>query len=207
LQGLTAHYLAVSTFPIKKDDFILVHAGAGGTGALLIQIAKIKGAKIITTVSSEEKEKIAKQAGADYVINYSKSDFLEEVKKITEGKGVHVVYDGVGKDTWEKSLKSLRRRGTLVLFGNARGPVPAFNPLQLSAGGSLFLTRPTLNDYIAAPSELQERCADLFGWIKEKRVTVRVAKEFSLDQASDAHRFLEGRGALGKVLIVVNSKI
>jgi len=207
LQGLTAHYLACSTYPLKEKDFALVHAGAGGTGALLIQIAKIRGAIVITTVSNAEKAKVAKAAGADYIINYTTEDFEEKVKKITEGKGVQVVYDGVGASTWEKSMKSLAKRGYLVLFGNASGPVPAITPLSLTQHGSIFVTRPTLFDYIVTPDEFQARCKDLFQWISQKKLITRIAKEFDLQDAGEAHKHLEGRNALGKVLLIVNSKL
>jgi len=206
LQGLTAHYLVTSTYPVQKGDLVLVHAGAGGTGGLLIQMAKLRGATVITTVSNAEKEAIAKEAGADHVINYTTSDFHEAVTKITEGKGCNVVYDGVGKATWEQSLKSLKKRGYLVLFGNASGPVPPINPLLLTQNGSIFVTRPTLFDYVIG-DEYVTRCTELFRWINEKKLTIRIAKEFDLDQAADAHRFLEGRRALGKVLLIVNSKL
>jgi len=207
LQGLTAHYLITSTYPVQKGDYVLVHAGAGGTGALLIQMAKLKGATVITTVSTKEKGDIAKEAGADVIINYTTENFMEIARKVTDGQGVHVVYDGVGKNTWENSLKSLRKRGYLVLFGNASGPVPPFNPLLLSQNGSLFVTRPTLFDYIADPKEYALRINDLWDWIKSKKVTIRIGGEYDLSQASEAHDFLESRAALGKVLLLVNSKL
>jgi len=186
---------------------VLVHAGAGGTGALLIQMAKLKGATVITTVSTKEKGDIAKEAGADVIINYTTENFMEITRKVTDGQGVHVVYDGVGKNTWENSVKSLRKRGYLVLFGNASGPVPPFNPLLLSQNGSLFVTRPSLFDYIADPKEYTLRINDLWDWIKSKKVTVRIGGEYELSQASEAHDFLESRKALGKVLLLVNSKL
>jgi len=207
LQGLTAHYLVTNSYPIKKGDFVLVHAGAGGTGGLLIQMAKIRGATVLTTVSTEEKAKIAKEAGADIVINYTTENFVEAVKKATDGKGVHAVYDGVGKSTWEDSIKSLRKRGFLVLFGNASGPVPPINPLLLTSSGSIFVTRPTLVDHIADPEEAAGRVSELFGWIKDKKVNIRVAAEFELAKAKEAHEFLEGRKALGKILLIVNPKL
>jgi len=207
LQGLTAHYLATSTFPIKKGDVVLVHAGAGGTGALLIQMAKLRGGIVITTVSSEDKAKVARAAGADHVILYTRSDFLEEVMKITDKQGVHCVYDGVGKTTWEKSLKSLRPLGLLVLFGNSSGPVPPLDPLLLSRSGSLFLTRPTLNHYVATYDALTARTSEMFGWIRDGKLQIRIAKEFELAEAAEAHRFLESRAAEGKVLIKINAAL
>jgi len=207
LQGLTAHYLVTSTYPVKKGDYVLIHAGAGGTGGLLIQMAKLRGGIVITTVSSSEKAEIAKTAGADHIINYTTQNFQEEVKKITGGKGCEVVYDGVGKSTWEQSMKSLKKRGYLVLFGNASGAVPPINPLVLLQNGSLFLTRPTLYDYIAEKDEFTGRCKELFGWFKDRQVTVRIAAEFELSKAAEAHKFLEARLALGKVLLIVNSKL
>jgi NADPH2:quinone reductase len=207
LQGLTAHYLAVSTYPIKAKDTVLVHAGAGGTGGLLIQMAKLRGARVITTVSTEEKAKEAKSLGADEVILYSKQNFLEEVKKLTNQKGLNCVYDGVGKATWENSMKCLRSLGTLVLFGNASGPVPPIDPLVLMKNGSLFLTRPTLNNYIETPEDLKWRAGELFDWMGDNKVRVRIAKEFDLTEASAAHEFLELRKADGKVVLRVNEKL
>jgi len=204
LQGLTAHYLAVSTYPIKEKDTVLIHAGAGGTGGLLIQMAKMRGARVVTTVSTEEKAKEVKALGADDIILYTKQDFLEEVKKLTNGKGVNCVYDGVGKVTWEGSMKSLRSRGMLVLFGNASGPVPPIDPLLLSKHGSLFVTRPTLFNYIEGPEDMKSRCDELFDWINKGKVRVRVAKEFPLKEATAAHQFLESRKADGKILLSVN---
>lgn len=200
LQGLTAHYLTTSTYPLKKGDVCLIHAGAGGTGRLMIQMAKILGATVITTCSSSKMD-VAKSAGADYVIDYTKDDFQKEVKKITEGKGVHVVYDGVGKSTWEQSLFSLRRRGLLVLFGNASGPVPPLNPLLLSKNGSLFVTRPTLADHVADPAEKKQRCDELFGWIKDGKVKITVAKTLPLAEAAEAHKLLTGRTVAGKIVL------
>lgn len=202
LQGLTAHYLTNSTYPIQQGDWVLVHAGAGGTCGLIIEMAKIRGAKVIATVSSQEKADIVKQLGADHAILYTETDFMEEVKKITGGKGVNVVYDGVGLSTWEKSLKSLKPRGMLVLFGNASGAVPAIDPLLLSKHGSLFITRPTLVDYIALPEELEARCKDLFGWIQQGKVTIRIAQEFPLSKAADAHDLLTSRKVAGKILLI-----
>jgi len=207
LQGLTAHYLAVSTYPIKANDNVLVHAGAGGTGGLLIQVAKLRGGRVITTVSTEEKAKEAKSLGADDVILYTKQNFQEEVMKLTNKKGVQCVYDGVGKQTWEGSMKCLKSLGMLVLFGNASGPVPPIDPLVLMKNGSLFLTRPTLNNYIETPDALKWRAGELFDWISSRQVRVRIAKEFPLNEASAAHQFLESRKADGKVLLSVNPNL
>lgn len=204
LQGLTAHYLTHSTYPVKQGDWVLVHAGAGGTGALVIQMAKNRGAKVIATVSTSEKAELVKALGADHAILYSQVDFREEVMKLTEGKGVHVVYDGVGKSTWQGSMKSLRPLGILVLFGNASGPVPPIDPLELSKHGSLMLTRPTLKDYVATPDELQARCKDIFEMIQQKKLLVRVDSTFSLEDAVKAHERLESRQAAGKILLSVN---
>ena len=165
LQGMTAHYLATSTYPLKSGDTCLVHAGAGGVGLLLTQIAKLRGARVITTVSTDEKAQLSRDAGADDVVFYTKQDFEEEVKKITGGKKVQVVYDSVGKTTFDKSLNCLAPRGMLVLFGQSSGAVPPFDPHHLSGKGSLFLTRPTLANYIATREELQQRSSELLGWI------------------------------------------
>lgn len=202
LQGLTAHYLTNSTYPVQQDDWVLVHAGAGGTGGLVIEMAKIRGAKVIATVSSQEKADIVTKLGADHAVLYTQTDFLEEVKRITGGKGVNVVYDGVGLSTWEKSLKSLKPRGMLVLFGNASGAVPAIDPLLLSKHGSLFITRPTLVDYVALPGELEARCKDLFEWIQQEKVTIRIAQEFPLSKAAEAHDLLTSRKVAGKILLI-----
>jgi len=204
LQGLTAHYLACTTYPIKSGDTVLVHAGAGGTGGLLIQMAKLRGARVLTTVSTDDKAKEARRLGADEVILYTKQDFLTEVKRLTDNKGLHCVYDGVGKATWEGSLKCLRSLGMLVLFGNASGPVPPIDPLVLMRQGSLFLTRPTLNNYIETPEALKSRCDELFDWIIKQKVSVRIAKEFPLKEAAAAQQFLESRKADGKIILAVN---
>ncbi len=202
LQGMTAHYLAVSTYPLKAGDVCLVHAAAGGVGLLLCQVAKLKGATVIGTVSTEEKAAIAREAGADHVIRYTEQDFEAEVKRITGGKGVNVVYDGVGKTTFDKSLNCLRRRGLMVLFGQSSGPVPPFDLNQLNPKGSLFVTRPSLVHYIAEQSELLERSAEVLGWVHVGKVKVRIGAEFPLAKAADAHRALEGRKTTGKVLLV-----
>jgi len=202
LQGLTAHYLVSSTYPVKPSDTILVHAGAGGTGGLVVEMAKIKGATVIATVSSPEKAAVVKQLGANHTIDYTKQNFLEEVKRITNGKGVQCVYDGVGAATWENSLKCLARRGFLVLFGNASGPVPPIAPLELTKQGSVYLTRPTMHDYLADRSEFLDRCRDVFEWVQSGKIHVRIAKEFPLERAAEAHAFLTSRAAAGKVLLL-----
>jgi NADPH2:quinone reductase len=202
LQGLTAHYLATSTYPLHPGESCLVHAAAGGVGLLLCQIAKMRGAFVIGTASTPEKLDLARQAGADETINYTTKDFVAEVKRITRDVGVSVVYDSVGRTTFDGSLNSLRRRGMMALFGQSSGPVPAFDPQILNRKGSLFLTRPTLNDYVATREELVERSSELFGWIKEGKLKVRIGAEFPLVRAADAHRALAGRKTTGKVVLV-----
>ena len=202
LQGMTAHYLATSTYPLKSGDTCLVHAGAGGAGLLLTQIAKMRGARVITTVSTDEKAKLSRDAGADEVILYTKQDFEEGVKQLTGGKGVQVVYDSVGQTTFLKSLNCLVPRGMLVLFGQSSGAVPPFDPQLLSQKGSLFLTRPTLANYIASRADLEQRAADLFGWIAAGKLRLRTEFEFPLKDAQEAHRALEGRKTTGKVLLI-----
>lgn len=202
LQGMTAHYLAVSTYPLKAGDTCLIHAAAGGVGLLLVQVAKLKGATVIGTVSTAEKEKLAREAGADHVIRYTEQDFETEVKRITAGRGVSVVYDGVGKTTFDKSLNCLRRRGMMVLFGQSSGPVPPFDLGQLNVRGSLYVTRPSLGAYIVERSELAQRADDVFAWIREKKLRLRIGAEFPLAKAADAHRALEGRQTAGKVLLL-----
>jgi NADPH2:quinone reductase len=203
LQGMTAHYLACDTFPLKSGDTALVHAAAGGVGLLLVQIAKLRGARVLGTVGTEEKAKLARAAGADEVCLYTKEDFTAAARRFTSGRGVHVVYDSVGKDTFAGSIDSLRPRGTMVTFGNSSGPVPAFAPLLLSQKGSLFITRPTLGHYTATPQELQARAGELFAWLKAGKLNVLIGATFSLAQAAEAHRALEGRKTTGKVLLVV----
>jgi NADPH2:quinone reductase len=202
LQGMTAQYLATSTFPLKTGDTCLVHAAAGGVGLLLCQVAKLRGARVIGTVGSEEKAKLARGAGADEVIDYARQDFEPEVKRITSGKGVEVVYDGVGKAVFDRSLNCLASRGMMVTFGNASGPVPPVEPLLLTQKGSLFLTRPTLAHYIATREELEARAGDLFSWIAAGKLRIHVGAEFPLERAADAHRALEGRQTAGKVLLI-----
>ena len=201
LQGMTAHYLACETWPLKPGDTALVHAAAGGVGLLLVQIAKQRGARVFATVGTEAKAQLARDAGADAVCVYARENFSEAARAFTGGRGVDVVYDGVGKDTFEGSLASLRPRGLLASFGNASGAVPPFAPLVLSQKGSLFFTRPTLAHYTATPAELRARSGDLFTWIASGALKVRVGATFPLLAAADAHRALEGRGTTGKVLL------
>lgn len=202
LQGMTAHYLTHNTYPLKKGEIALVHAAAGGVGLLLIQVAKRAGATVFGTVSTEEKARLTREAGADEVILYTQTDFAIEVKSLTNGAGVHVVYDSVGKDTFEKSLDCLRPRGYLVLFGNSSGPVPPFNLGTLAAKGSLFVTRPTLLHYSSNREELLKRTSDLLNWIAAGELKLRIDKSFSLKEAAEAHRQLEARKTTGKVLLI-----
>jgi NADPH2:quinone reductase len=202
LQGMTAHYLVHSTYPLKKGETALIHAAAGGVGLLLVQMAKNIGARVIGTAGSEEKAKLARDAGADHVIIYTQQDFAEETKRLTDGKGVHVIYDGVGKSTFDKDLGLLRPRGYLVLFGGASGPVPPFDPIILSQKGSLFLTRPSLTHYIATREELEQRAGDIFHWISEGKLKLRIEHVYKLEQAQQAHRDLEGRKTTGKLLLI-----
>jgi NADPH2:quinone reductase len=202
LQGMTAHYLTRGAYQLRKGDTALIHAAAGGAGLLLVQIAKMLGARVIGTVSTEAKAELARQAGADEVILYTRTDFLAEVKRITDGKGVHVVYDSVGATTFDKSLECLKPRGYLVLFGQSSGPVPPLDPGKLAAKGSLFLTRPSLTHYTLDRAELLQRAGDLFAWIQSGNVKVRIDKSFPLKDAADAQRELEGRRTTGKVVLV-----
>ncbi|OLF13768.1 NADPH:quinone reductase [Actinophytocola xinjiangensis] len=202
LQGLTAHYLVTSTFPVKPGDTVLVHAAAGGVGLLLTQLAKSRGGKVIGTVSTEEKAALATGAGADEVIRYTEVDFAEEVARITGGTGVAVVYDGVGRDTFDRSLTCLSPRGYLVLFGASSGAVAPVDPQRLNAGGSLFLTRPTLAHHIATPEEFRRRCEELFAAIAGGRLSVRVGARYPLAEVRRAHEDLEGRRTTGKVLLI-----
>jgi NADPH2:quinone reductase len=202
LQGMTAHYLAHSTYPLNQGDTALVHAAAGGVGLLLIQIAKQRGATVIGTVGTDAKAELARQAGADHVILYTQMDFLREVKSITGGAGVHVVYDSVGQTTFEKSLDCLRPRGYLALFGQSSGPVPPFDLGKLATKGSLFVTRPTLLHYMSDRRELLERAGDLFNWIASGKLKLRIDKTFPLAEAAQAHRELEGRRTTGKVILL-----
>jgi NADPH2:quinone reductase len=201
LQGMTAHYLTHSTFPLRKGETILLHAAAGGVGLLLIQIAKRIGAAVIGTVSTEEKAALAKEAGADHVILYTRTDFEQEVKKITSGAGVDAVYDSVGQTTFDKSLNCLRRRGMLVLFGQSSGPVPPFDLSALNAKGSLYITRPGLPHYVASRNELLWRAGDILGWVADNSLKIRVDHIYPLTEAAKAHQALEGRKTMGKVLL------
>lgn len=202
LQGMTAHYLLYSTYPLKKGETALIHAAAGGVGLLLVQMAHNIGARVIATVGSEEKARLAREAGADEVIIYTKQDFEEETRRLTEGKGVHVAYDGVGKTTFDKNLNIMRPRGYVVLFGAASGPVPPLDLIKLSQKGSLFVTRPTLGSYIATREELEQRSSDLFNMIAAGKLKLRIEHTYKLAEAQQAHRDLEGRKTTGKLLLV-----
>jgi len=201
LQGITAHYLAVSTYLIKAGDRCLVHAAAGGVGLLLCQIAKQRGAWVVGTTSTEAKATLAREAGADEVILYTQQDFVAEVKRLTSGRGVQVVYDSVGKTTFDGSLDCLAPRGMMVLFGQSSGPVPPLDPQILNRKGSLFLTRPTIGHYTASPDELASRADELFAWIADGSLAVHIDRVVPLAQAADAHRALESRATAGKVLL------
>jgi NADPH2:quinone reductase len=201
LQGMTAQYLAISTCPVKSGDSALVHAAAGGVGGLLVQIAKLRGARVFGTVSTEEKAKVARDYGADEVIFYTKDDFESEVLRLTDGKGVNVVYDSVGKTTFDKSLNCVGLRGMLVLFGQSSGPVPPFDPSRLAKNG-VFLTRPSLAHYMATRDELLWRAQDLFDWMAAGKLKVRIDRELPLRDAAESHRLLEGRGTIGKLLLI-----
>ena len=201
LQGIAAHYLTHSTYPLNTGDTALVHAAAGGVGLLLIQMAKTLGARVLGTVSTPEKAQLAAEAGADEVILYTQTDFEAEVKRLTDGKGVDVVYDSVAKATFDKSLNSLRPRGYLVLFGQSSGTVPPLDLIRLTRG-SLFITRPMMTHYVADPEELMERTGDLFKWISAGALKLRIDRTFPLQNAADAHRALEGRQTTGKVLLI-----
>jgi NADPH2:quinone reductase len=202
LQGMTAHYLACDTFPLKRGDAALIHAGAGGVGLLLIQIAKKRGARVITTVGNDEKARLAREAGADAVCIYTRDNFTEAARAFTDGRGVDVAYDAVGKDTFDGTLNSLRPRGMFVSFGNASGAVPPFAPLVLSQKGSLYFTRPTLTHYTLTPAELKGRADDLFSWVTRAELRVRIGATYPLSEAAEAHCALEGRATTGKVLLL-----
>lgn len=202
LQGMTAHYLTRSTFPLQAGQTCLVHAAAGGAGLLIVQMAKLAGARVIGTVSTEEKAHLARAQGADEMVLYTKQDFLEEVKRITEGKGVDVVYDSVGHTTFHKSLDCLRPRGMMVSFGQSSGPVGPIDPLILSQKGSLFLTRPTLANYISDANDLQWRASELFEWMRASKLHLHIQKAYPLAEAAQAHRDLEGRKTTGKLLLL-----
>lgn len=201
LQGMTAHYLAYDTFPLAEGHRALVHAGAGGVGLLLIQIAKRLGAEVFTTVGSDEKGALARLAGADHVINYRDTDFGEEVEQIAGPRPLDVVYDGVGAPTFDRGLTLLRRRGTMVTFGNAGGPVPPVSPLRLTGEGSLFLTRPTLFDYVATRADLLERASAVFGMVTGGDLSLRIGVGLPMREAARAHRMLESRATTGKVIL------
>jgi NADPH:quinone reductase len=201
LQGMTAHYLVHSTYQLKRGESALMHAAAGGVGLLLVQMAKQIGARLIGTAGSKEKAALAREAGADEVIVYTEQDFEVETRKLTNGEGVHVVYDGVGKSTFDKDLNVLRRRGCLVLFGGSSGPVPPFDLIKLSQKGSLYITRPTLVDYTATRDELEWRANDVMQGIVRGVLKLRIHKTYPLDQAQEAHCELEGRKTTGKLLL------
>jgi NADPH2:quinone reductase len=201
LQGMTAHYLTCDTFPLRPDHTALVHAAAGGVGLLLVQLAKLRGARVIGTVSTEEKARLAREMGSDEVILYSQTDFETETRRLTDGEGVDVVYDSVGITTFDKSLKCLKPRGYLVLYGQSSGSVPPLDPQVLAARGSLFLTRPILGNYAADRAEVVGRSSDLFEWIAAGELQVRIDKTFPLAEAADAHRHLEARKTRGKLLL------
>lgn len=200
LQGITAHYLINSSFKVEPGQTVLLHAGAGGVGLLLIQLLKARGARVITTVSTDEKEALARGAGADHVLRYD--GFTAKVRELTDGAGADVVYDGVGKDTFDDSLAALRVRGTLVLFGAASGPVPPFDPQRLNAGGSLYLTRPTIRDFLRDAQERRWRSGELFAAVADGSLKVRVGARYDLADAASAHADLEQRRTTGKVLLV-----
>jgi NADPH2:quinone reductase len=202
LQGMTAHYLTHSTYPLKPGDGCLVHAAAGGVGLLLCQMARRAGARVIGTVSTEEKARLAREAGAHEVILYTTQDFEAEVKRLMDGKGLQVVYDSVGKDTFEKGFNCLAPRGYMVLYGQSSGPVALLDPQVLNAKGSLFLTRPSLHHHILTREELLRRAGDVLGWIHKGELKLRIGATFPLAEAAEAHRQLEGRQTTGKVLLI-----
>jgi NADPH2:quinone reductase len=201
LQGITAEYLCESTFPVQAGQTVLLHAGAGGVGLLLIQLLKLKGARVLTTVSNPEKAKLAREAGADEAILYRETDFVKAVRKLTNEQGVNVVYDSVGRDTYEGSLEILSPRGMLVLFGQASGAVPPIDPLVLSRGGSLFLTRPSLAHYTATREEHTQRATRVFDWVATGALQVRISSVYPLADLPKAHRDLESRRTTGKLVI------
>jgi NADPH:quinone reductase len=202
LQGVTAHYLAVSTYPLTAGTWCLIHAAAGGVGLLLCQIARARGAHVIGTVSTPAKADLARKAGADHIVLYTQQDFVAETRRLTGDRGVSVVYDSVGRTTFEGSLACLAPRGMLVLFGQSSGPVAPVDPQVLNAKGSLFLTRPTISHYTATREELLARAQDLFNWIQEGKLEVRIDRTFPLSDAAAAHQALEGRETTGKVLLI-----
>lgn len=202
LQGMTAHYLSHDCYPLKRGETALIHAAAGGVGLLLVQMAHNIGARVIGTVSTDEKANLAREAGADEIIFYTQSDFETETRRLTADKGVDVVYDGVGKDTFEKGLNVLRPRGYMVLFGGSSGPVPPFDLVQLSQKGSLYVTRPTLLHYIQTAEELRKRSSDVFNMIATGKLKLRIEHTYSLQDAAHAHRDLQGRKTTGKLLLL-----
>ncbi|HZQ23095.1 MAG TPA: quinone oxidoreductase [Terriglobales bacterium] len=202
LQGMTAHYLSHDTFRLRKGDTALIHAAAGGVGLLLVQMAHNLGARVLATVSTEEKAKLARDAGADEIIFYTQTDFEAETKRLTDNKGLDVVYDSVGKTTFEKSLNVLRPRGMMVLFGGSSGAVPPFDPITLTQKGSLYLTRPSLGHYILTSHELQARASAVFDLIREGKLKLRIEHVYKLSEAEKAHRDLEGRKTTGKLLLI-----
>lgn len=202
LQGLTAHYLVRSTYEVQEGDDILVHAAVGGVGLLLVQLAKARGARVLATVSTDEKAELARGAGADHVIRYDREDFAAATRELTDGEGVAAVYDGVGKNTIDGSLASLKIRGTLALFGAASGPVPPLDPQRLNSGGSLFLTRPTLGHYLRTREELDWRAGELFAAVQDGSLNVRIGGRYPLADARKAHEDLQGRRTTGKLLLI-----
>jgi len=202
LQGMTAHYLTNSTYPVKRDDVVLIHGAAGGTGLLLVQLAKIRGARVFGTVSTDEKAEAVSKAGADHVINYTEKDFSAEVRKLTGCRGVNVVYDSVGLATYEKSLDCLAPLGWLVIFGQASGPVPPFDTAVLNAKGSLVLARPSLTHHVTNHEDVLWRAGDLFKFIGAGKLHANIGRRFQLSEASEAHRALENRITSGKILLI-----
>jgi NADPH2:quinone reductase len=202
LQGMTAHYLAYDTFPLRAGHVALVHAAAGGVGSLLVQLAKARGATVVATVGTDDKAALARGYGADHVIVYAEQDFADATRALLGDHAVDVAYDSVGKDTWERSLGLLRSRGMLVIYGNASGPVPPVEPQKLAAGGSLFFTRPTIVDYIKTREDLVRRASDLFGAVREGKLDVRIGATYPLAEAAQAHRDLEARKTTGKLILI-----
>ncbi|MEA2666476.1 MAG: NADPH:quinone reductase [Candidatus Eremiobacteraeota bacterium] len=202
LQGITAHYLAHDTYPLKSGDVALIHAAAGGVGALLVQFAKRAGATVIATAGGPDKVQLAKEAGADHTIDYKAVDFAAAVRELVGEHGVDVAYDAVGKDTWERSMNTLRPRGYLVVYGNSSGPVPPIDPLKLMSAGSLYVTRPTIGHYLRTREELLGRVNDIFGAVAAGRLKVRVGEAYPLADAAQAHRDLEARKTVGKLLLI-----